>query len=202
MSGVTVLGHETDHFHAAILKLVGPFWGKPRIAALLYALVKQVQLLEDATWDVLDRYTIDGADTARLDVLGRVVGQPRFWADDEIYRAVIRAKIRANRSRGLVDDVIQVIQLAGAVTTVTAVDSYSPATMRVVLGETLTPARQIALAFLLPKTRPAGVQLHFSRPVTAAASSLTWGSSRTGGGGDFGSAVSGGGDSAYSVRTL
>jgi hypothetical protein len=202
VSGVTVLEQETEHFHRAILKLVGPFWGKPRIAALLAATVARVQELEDATWEVMIRYTIDGADTARLDVLGKIVGQPRFWADDEIYRAVIRAKIRANRSRGLTDDIIQVIQLAAAVTTMTFVDSYAPATARVVLGEPINVARQVALAFLLPKTRPAGVQLHLSRPVAAVASSLTWGSSRTGGGGDFGSARTGGGDSAYSVRIL
>lgn len=197
---VPVLTQETAHFHQALLKLIGPFWGKPRIAALLRAMVQRVQEIEDTTWDIMARYTVDGADTARLDVIGRVVGQPRFWGDDDTYRWVIRAKIRANRSRGLVDDIIQVIQLATQVTTVTQVESYAPATMTVVLGEMIDTARQVALAFLLPKTRPAGVQLHLERPVSA--NRLTWASSRTGGGGTFASAVSGGGDDAYSVRRL
>lgn len=197
---VPVLTQETEHFHQALLKLIGPFWGKPRIAALLRAMLQRVQELEDVAWDVMTRYTVDEADTARLDVIGRVVGQPRFWGDDDTYRWVIRAKIRANRSRGLVDDIIQVIQLATQVTTTIAVESYAPATMTVVLGETIDTARQIALAFLLPKTRPAGVQMHLERPVSA--NHLTWASAVTGGGGDFASAVSGGGDDAYSVRRL
>lgn len=200
MSAPVVLVPETEHFHSALLKLVGSFWGKPRIASLLQAMVKRVQELEDAAWDVMNRYDVDNADTARLDVIGRVVGQPRLWGDDETYRWVIRAKIRANRSRGLVGDVIQVIQLATQVSTITKVESYAPAAMTVELGETINTARQVALAFLLPKTRPAGVQLHLLRPPTTHY--LTWASARTGGGGSFASAVSGGGDDAYSVRRL
>lgn len=200
MSAPIVLEQKSDHFHEAILKLVGSLWGKPRVAALLRAMVQRVQELEDNTWDVMTRYTIDGADTARLDVIGRVVVLPRFWADDEIYRAALRGKIRTNRSRGLIDDIIQVIQLAAQVTTITKVESYAPAAMTVVLGETITDERQVALEFLLPKARPAGVQLHLEVPVSAH--HLTWASAVSGGGGSFSSAVSGGGDDAYSVRRL
>jgi hypothetical protein len=152
----------TSHFHEALVKLIPPYWGKPRVAALLQAYVERVQELEDATWEVLERYTIEGADTARLDVLGRVVGQPRFWADDEIYRAVIRGKIRANRSRGLTEDIVEVIQAVTPTDQPVHVESVPIATA-VVWAEAPIGADDIivALRFLLPKTRAAGVRLNF-----------------------------------------
>src|SRR5690606_3712941 len=50
------------------------------------------------------------------DVLGKLVGQRRDAAQDEPYRARIRARIRANRSLGHPDDIIAVALLATAAT--------------------------------------------------------------------------------------
>lgn len=151
----------TRHFGDGLVKLAPPYWGKPRIAALLRAYLRQVQIIEDTVWDVLDRYTIAGADTARLDVLGRIVGQPRYWSDDEIYRSVIRGKIRANRSRGLTEDIVEVVRCVPPATeSLVRVYHFSPATMLVVPVVEVSAAALEALAFLLPATRAAGVQMH------------------------------------------
>jgi len=151
----------TRHFGEALVKLAMPFWGKPRMAALLQAMVQRVQEIENCAWDVLERYTLGGADTARLDVLGRIVGQPRFWSDDEIYRAVLRGKIRANRSRGLTDDIVDVVQAITPSSDPVHAESYSPATVFVWPEAAIDPATiLIALEFLLPRTRAAGVQMH------------------------------------------
>jgi hypothetical protein len=158
MALTAITGNE--HFHAALVKLVGPFWGRPRIASLLLAMTRRVQELEDAAWEVLEIHHIDNADTARLNVLGRIVGQPRFWADDEIYRAVIRAKIAANKSRTLTDDLINVIHIATGSTPEIQVHHYSPATMAVLPHEAFTEAEIEALIFLLPRTRSLGVRMH------------------------------------------
>lgn len=160
-----IVGNE--HFHAALVKLAGPFWGKPRVAALLRAMIRRVQELEDATWEVLAAYNIDTADATRLDILGRVVGQPRFAFDDEEFRSVIRAKIAANKSRTLVDDIINVIHLATAGTQEVHVSHFSPATCVVELSAEITAAQHTALEYLLPKTRAAGVQLHLVRVLSA-----------------------------------
>lgn len=151
-----------------------PFWGKPRIAALLRAYLRQVQIIEDTVWDVLDRYTITGADTARLDVLGRIVGQPRYWSDDEIYRAVIRGKIRANRSRGLTEDIVEVVQAVTPTDDTVHVEHYSPATAYVWAEAPIADNIATALEFLLPKTRAAGVQLHFFWTEAGLDTAMVW----------------------------
>lgn len=153
-----ITGH--GHYHEGLRKFCPPFWGKPRIASLLLAMINRVQELEDSCWDVLERYTLEGADTARLNVLGKIVGQPRFTSNDELYRAVLRAKIRANLSRGLTDDIIEVVQLITNETAVVYVQHYTPATAFVwTLAEGAYAVRD-AFRILMPKTRAAGVQLH------------------------------------------
>lgn len=151
----------TDHFHAAILKLVPPFWGKPRVASLLRAMVNRVQELEDAGWEVMNAYDVDQADATRLAILGKIVGQINYGWSLETYRAVVRAKIRANQSRGLTDDLCEVIQIATGSTGRVFVRSYAPATVFVWIEDGLDAAHLVALEFLLPKTRAAGVQQHF-----------------------------------------
>lgn len=190
----------TNHFHAGIVKLIPPLWGKPCVAAMLQSFLNRVTELEDATWDVLDRYTIAGADDTRLAVLGRIVGQPNFGWDTETYRAVIRGKIRANRSRGLVSDLIEVIRLVTGANMTLPIEAYAPATCTVTLTAVVTDAVQAALAYLLPKTRPAGVQLHLYRPMGATV--LAWGSSTDGSGTLFGSSTDGSGALLYSVERL
>jgi hypothetical protein len=151
----------TRHFGEGVVKLIPAFWGKPRIAALLQSFLIPVQELEDVMWQVLAAYKINTADTARLDVLGKIVGQPRFWSNDETYRAVIRAKIRTNRSRGLTTDIVEVVSLVTGTTDPVHVEHYVPATMAVWIETPLEDDIYEALAFFLPKARAAGVSLHF-----------------------------------------
>lgn len=141
--------------------LIGPLWGKPRVASLLATYLRQVDALEVAAFDVLSRYTLDGADDARLAVLGRVVGQFNAGWDTETYRAVLRGKIRANRSRGLVEDLIEVIQAVTPTDDFVHEYIFGNATMAIWSDAPVSDDVAEALAFLLPKTRAAGVQLHF-----------------------------------------
>lgn len=185
-----------DHFNGpdgGIVKPAPNWWGKPRFMALLRAMLRPVQTIEDTIWQVFTAYHIDTADTARLNILGKIVGQPRLTSDDEYYRAVIRAKIRTNRSRGLTVDLIEVCQMAAALTTQTPVAHYAPATCTVTLGQTIGDSKASGLRFLLPRARAAAVQLHLFRPMTAAP--LLWGDA-------WGSSTDGSGDTFYSVERL
>lgn len=101
-----------DHVASGLALLLSQYQGKPRLETYLSIFLRRVQELEDAVWDVLISRLIDTATGIHLDTLGRLVGQVRLWADDEIFRVWIRARIRANRSQGHPDDVIQVAQLA------------------------------------------------------------------------------------------
>lgn len=159
--------HIPDFFKQSLVKLAGPFWGKPRLASLLFALIRQVQDLEDTIDAVGLAYQIDTADDARLAILGKVVGQSRLGAwDTETYRAVIRGRIRASRSHGRHDDIVEVILLVTQTTEPILVTHLVPATVLVELGEPVDAEHMIALAFLLPKTRAAGVRLNFVTPIS------------------------------------
>jgi hypothetical protein len=154
-----MLQRNTKHFFEAIVKLVPPLWGKPRVAALIQSYLDQIQELEDATWEVLDARHVNTATGVHLDTLGAIVGQPRFTSDDDVYRSVIRAKIAANRSKGTTDSLINVVRLAGDVASPVQVTHVGPAVVRITLAEPVDAAGLAALAFILPKARAAGVRL-------------------------------------------
>lgn len=82
------------------------------IAKLLRAWMTAFQELEDATQQVLALRTVDVATGAQLDVIGKLVGQPREGvSDDELYRRRVRARILVNRSTGLISDVLAIADL-------------------------------------------------------------------------------------------
>jgi hypothetical protein len=101
-----------DHARRAILSLNPVFWGKPRIASFVWAITTEVQELEDAILSVISLRMVDNAGDVQLEVLGRIVGQRNTGGfDTELYRSIIKAKIRTNRSRGTLRDILEVVRL-------------------------------------------------------------------------------------------
>lgn len=75
-------------------------------------LLGPAQELEATMMAVLTQRTVDNAVGAQLDVIGRRVGRARQGVtDDEIYRRYVRAQITANKSDGLIDDILTVVDL-------------------------------------------------------------------------------------------
>jgi len=108
------LEHRTDVVEEAVLSLAPPFWGRPRVAAMVVGPALQLQELEDVFWDIYESRLLDNATGARLDILGKLVGAPRRnIADDDLYRLVIKTRIRANRSSGTRPDLRAVLELLG-----------------------------------------------------------------------------------------
>jgi hypothetical protein len=162
-----VTGHNI--FYRGLVSFAPFAWGKPRIAAWWQSLANELAELETAAWQVLEARTLANADTTRLDVLGRLLGQPRFSTDNDVYRSVLQGKIAANRSRGLEDDLRRVVRLAAQTSLPITVTHLTPATVLVSLNEPITNAARQALDFLLPKTRAAGVRLGLLVPADANA---------------------------------
>jgi hypothetical protein len=152
------------HFGEALTALVPPFWGKPVIAALLRSYINRVQELEDDIFQVLGAYDINTCDATRLAVLGRIVGQSNLGWDLETYRAIVRARIATNRSHGTEDDIINVLRLITGSTAPILVYPLVPATIAVEMGEPVSDEHMVAIAFLLPKARGAGIRLNFVAP--------------------------------------
>lgn len=145
------------HFGQAIVKLVPPLWGKPVVAALLASYVKRVQELEDDAWEVLEAFDVRTCDATRLAILGRIVGQSNLGWDTETYRAVIKARIAANRSHGREQDLVTVILLATGISGTIGVEAVGFANLMITLPGAVSDEGLVALRFLLPKTRAAGV---------------------------------------------
>lgn len=158
------LEHIEDHFHQALIALVPPMWGKPRISALLRSYIRQVQILETSIFEVLGAYDVNTCDATRLAVLGRIVGASNLGWDLETYRAVVRARIATNRSHGREDDIINVLRLITGSTAPITITPLVPAAISVEMGEPVSAEHMIAVAFLLPKARAAGIRLNFIAP--------------------------------------
>jgi hypothetical protein len=95
-----VLTKIAQHVEVGLLRLAPAYWGKPRIGAVLAAVLREIQTLEDAIWDQFTLQHIDTADRPRLIVMGKLIGQDPSDFDVESLRTVIKARGLANRSKG------------------------------------------------------------------------------------------------------
>jgi hypothetical protein len=154
--------HIPDLADQSVALFIDQFREKPRLEAWSRSFLKECQLLEDVFWDILQKRDIDQASGAQLDVLGKIVGQPRVGATDAVYRLHLRARIRINISNGETVDVIAVAQLL-LQTAVFAYLEFYPASFVV---DVLDPMLEdpAFTAALIAETRGAGVgsPLHFS----------------------------------------
>lgn len=105
------LDYQADHRSDGLAKLLGQFHGMPRIEAVLGAFLDQIQKIEDVLWELYTEDWIDTATGDRLDVLGAIVGEERGGATDDDYRSFIRARVRVNRSTGLLSELIEIVRL-------------------------------------------------------------------------------------------
>lgn len=104
-----------DHIALALSRLPSQYRGgdiETNTQKVLRALLAPAADLEQAMQDVLNNRSIDTAVGAQLTALGKRVGRDRNGeADDEIYRRYVRAQITANKSDGLISDLITIVKL-------------------------------------------------------------------------------------------
>ena len=153
--------HIDRHLELALLKLAGPFWGKPRIGSVLAAFIDVLQLQEDDAWELLELRTLAEADLVRLKVLGKIVGQPRFGLTTEAYRLVIEARALANVSKGRAYDILAVLNvLVGPGEFV--LTEVGNATLYLTITTPVTAEQLLMLRLVLPDVRAAGVGFQLS----------------------------------------
>lgn len=85
--------------------------GQTRTQWLLRCLLAPLQRFENAAIQVLLGYNPDTAVGVQLDVLGKIVGQPRLGLADNVYRRYIKARIATNRSSGKREELIKIARL-------------------------------------------------------------------------------------------
>jgi len=82
-----------------------------RLETLMSVLMRPFQRFENATIQLLTLRRVDTATGEQLNVLGRIVGQPRDGLVDVDYRRYIRARVATNRSAGKREDLIRIARL-------------------------------------------------------------------------------------------
>lgn len=94
----------------------------PNLNAVLSALLKGVQSAENAVIGTMVSRILGFATEKTLDVLGRVVGEPRYGRTDDAYRKAIRLRVYINSSRGTPEDYIYIARQMTGFQTVTYFD--------------------------------------------------------------------------------
>ncbi len=165
------LEHNPDYVAQGLLRIIEQYKGKPRLAAWITSYLEEIQELEDAMWQVVTERWLEkpdgspGAVGAQLLVLGRIVGQvnPGLDISDPIerenYRALIRARIKVNRSSGKRGQLIEILRLVvGDDATINYAEYYPARIMLTSVGADADLDMDIVLG-LLRDAKAAGVAL-------------------------------------------
>lgn len=108
-----------NHVAAGLARLPQQWRNSPHMIAMLAIFLARYNGLEAAYQDLLLLRSIDTANAddpdgfvgAQLDKIGAKVGQRRNGLSNDDYRRYCRAKIRANNSNGLIEDLIAIAVL-------------------------------------------------------------------------------------------
>lgn len=96
----------------ALDRLPEAFKGKPNLAGLIESLLAPWADLRQVFTDLMTLRTIDTATGEQLKVIARIVGQKPIGGSELFFRSLARARIRANKSRGVTHDIARIIRLA------------------------------------------------------------------------------------------
>ena len=169
----------TDHADAGLALLATQYKQQVGFEGLLGAYLAQVQEIEDVLFDVLAILTYQDAQVGeQLDLLGRLVGQPREGRTDVAYLPWIRARVIANRSSGLSDELLTVAQLVAPDTTRT-LEFFYPASYLLTLSGTITSALALQLAAILSQVTGAGIGAQLVYSTEEDADTFTFSSGAT-----------------------
>jgi hypothetical protein len=128
---------ETGHAVKALLNLSPPFWGLPRVAALVHCYVSQLQSAEAAMWSLVDGLDVDTSPRPILEILAKVVGEPSRPADLEAFRVLVKARILVNRSAGRLGDLYAIARLLFGADALTVLHETVLEVVAAVSGSTL-----------------------------------------------------------------
>ena len=119
------ISYISTHVQDALNRLTLKYSGKKNLAALLTALVKPHQAIEDALQQVPLARLIDNAQGSALDGLGAIVGASRNNNGDAVYRSLIRGSIGENNSDGTPSTLLAILGAIFQTDAIFAMDANS-----------------------------------------------------------------------------
>lgn len=162
----------TTHTADGLALFFRVFANSPKLQALATAWLDQIQLAENALWDLLVNTTIDTSTGAALDQIGGLLKFGRGTiSDDATYRAVLKGVVRARRSSGTPEDLIAVCTLVLGATTF----SYDEGYVSVLIEPHSVPGFDLhALLAALDIAKDGGVQAQVLAPARAESGLFTF----------------------------
>lgn len=169
------VGQIEDHCEDGLAKLLVQFSDAARLRDLICTYLDETTEVEAAAWSVYTERTLDTATGAQLDGLGEIVRQERIQDQtDDQYRSFIRARIRALRSHGRADDLLDVLRLViGPDASVIRYEERYPASAELQPADVL-PADPYQIYILLRLAKPGGVRLLFIHSYLAESATFTF----------------------------
>jgi hypothetical protein len=151
------LEHIPDHQARAVARLVEHFRSGATMPKLVRAMTAENQVIEDVLRDLILKRRLDTAIGAQLDVIGRIVGQPREGRSDDVYRIWISARIRLNKTSGTGEDILAIFSAVTQGSTALVLEEQFPAAfvLRIGSASIVPPAELAAIARL---AKAGGVQ--------------------------------------------
>ncbi len=145
-----------DHADRGLARLLTQFKKMPRFVALIRILFKPLQEVEGVLWDLKTGLTLADAIGEQLDLIGRILQEPRGTLSDDDYRTVLSIKILVLRSSGRAPELIHILEVLASGTFLFT--EYFPAA--IVVDLITAPTFNVALvARFLRKAKAAGVRL-------------------------------------------
>ncbi|HEX5033744.1 MAG TPA: DUF2612 domain-containing protein [bacterium] len=149
-----------DYVDQAKALLVSQFRGKPKIEGALEAFVKPSQALEDTLFAMLNGFDLETAVGAQLDIIGKIVGEPRLARLDPAYRLGIKAKIGRNTSDATPERIIAVFALLTGATEVQYLEYY-PATVAAMANVDISGLDTAAIVKYMQKVVGGGIRFDY-----------------------------------------
>ncbi len=157
----TNLIHIPDHAETLRDRTLSQWRDKPVIQALIRALGRGIQEVEEVGFDLLVSRTLAASTGAQLDQWGGIVGELRYGLGDADYRRFIEARILANTSSGNIDDTYAVwAKVTGPGTARHREMWPAGGQLEVIRGAALVPSVRRRIRRLTIDVKPAGVTMY------------------------------------------
>lgn len=176
----------SNHVQAALDRLMQQYKGRPRIQALITALVQQIQDFEDAAFPVDEGRQLAHAEGVQLDGIGAIVGLQRNGLSDAAYLLFLYGKIAENTSDTTIQRILTIVALTFNPEEALLYE-YFPAAIGIAMsGVTLDPIYYEIAGAIIQGALGAGIGLAYLE-IFDTENAFTVGPSSTGGG--FGDAL-------------
>lgn len=149
--------------HAALIpcRILSQFKQSPKLIGLIQELVRPLNDVETAAFELMTERWIDTAFGRQLDIIGRILGEPRITPDDELYRVRLKVRLRVLRSHGRRRDLLRIARLLIPDDSIDIrFREYSPCVVEVTVPEPMGAlVRPLELYRILQRAKGGGVRL-------------------------------------------